>query len=92
MKLVSITKAIDGKHKYTAVFAEPRKTVHFGQAGASDYTINKDEQRKENYISRHKSRENWNDPTTAGALAYHLLWSEKSFKTALSKFKKRFNL
>ena len=92
MKLVSITKATDGKHKYTAVFAEPRKTVHFGQAGASDYTINKDEQRKENYISRHKSRENWNDPTTAGALAYHLLWSEKSFKTALSKFKKRFNL
>lgn len=92
MKLESITKATDGKHKYTAVFSDPRKTVHFGQAGASDYTINKDEQRKENYISRHKSRENWNDPTTAGALSYHLLWSEKSFKTALSKFKKRFNL
>ena len=41
------------------------KTVSFG---ASDYTIHKDEERKNNYDARHKPSENWNDLTTAGAL------------------------
>ena len=30
------------------------KTIHFGQDGASDYTIHKDPKRKEAYINRHK--------------------------------------
>jgi len=94
MKLISIKPATDKIHKYTAVFEidGKTKTTQFGQKGAEDFTIHKDEQRKQNYISRHKSRENWNDPTTAGALSYYLLWSEKSFKTALSKFIKKFKL
>ena len=28
-------------------------TIHFGAFGMSDYTINKDEKRKERYIKRH---------------------------------------
>ena len=30
------------------------KTIHFGSAGMSDFTINKDEERKKRYINRHK--------------------------------------
>jgi acetone carboxylase gamma subunit len=95
MKLLSIKKDTDGVHKYVAVFLldnEKTKTIRFGAYGYEDYTTHKDEERKKLYINRHRARENWNDPTTAGALSYHLLWSEKTFKTALSKFKKKFNL
>ena len=36
-----------------------RKTVHFGQQGASDYTINKDDARRASYLARHGGREKW---------------------------------
>ena len=41
------------------------KTTHFGSE-MSNYTQHKNNERKELYISRHKSNENWNDYTTAG--------------------------
>jgi hypothetical protein len=93
MKLVSITKATDDKHKYQAVFDIDgrKKTTKFGQAGAEDFTIHKDEQRKENYISRHKSRENWSDPTSAGALSKFILWNKPTLRASISDYKKHFN-
>lgn len=98
MKLVSIKPATDGRHKYTAIF-NPKKTVHFGQAGANDYLIYSkqsktiaDEKRKL-YLARHEKRENWNDPTTAGSLSRYLLWGDSSsLKQNIIDFKKRFNL
>ena len=30
-----------------------KKTVSFGQKGASDFTIHKDKERKERYVDRH---------------------------------------
>ena len=33
------------------------KTIHFGAAGMSDYTLHKDDRRKANYIARHQTRE-----------------------------------
>ena len=99
MKLISITKATDGKHKYTALFGEPKKTTHFGQAGANDYLIYSkvskaiaDEKRKL-YLARHEKRETWSDPTTAGSLSRYLLWgSSSSLKQNIMEFKNRFNL
>ena len=34
--------------------------------GASDFTIHKDELRKQRYIARREKRERWGDPLTAG--------------------------
>ena len=98
MKLVSITKATDGKHKYTAVFADPKKTTHFGAIGYKDFIeYSKEssdiaEKHKKSYIARHSKTEDWKDPTKAGTLSLYLLWSEKTFKSALAKYKKHFNL
>ena len=69
-----------------------RQTVYFGQAGASDFTKNKDPKRKENYLERHRARENWNDPLTAGALSRWVLWNMPTLKASIADFKKRFNL
>ena len=50
--------AYDGKHKYY-ILTESDKKVYFGQAGASDMTQHKSEERKMRYINRHKNNENW---------------------------------
>ena len=92
MKLVSITKATDGKHKYTAIFADPKKTTHFGAIGYDDFTQTKDINKREAYLARHKTRENWKDPTTAGALSRWILWNEPTLRLSIADFKKRFNL
>jgi hypothetical protein len=39
--------------KYDAII-DGKKTISFGQAGASDFTKHKNEERKNRYIDRHK--------------------------------------
>ena len=100
MKLVSITKATDGKHKYTAIFDVDgkSKTVHFGAKNYNDFTIysKQDKQlaeiKKKAYLARHKVNEEFNSPTTPGALSRWILWNMPSVKASIADFKKRFNL
>ena len=68
------------------------KKVYFGAAGMSDYTIHKDEARKQRYINRHQKNENWNDINTAGAWSRWLLWNKPSIRARYSDIKSRFNL
>ena len=55
---IEISKSNKKDKKLKAVI-DGKKTIHFGQAGASDFTKHKDPDRKDNYISRHKKNENW---------------------------------
>ena len=66
--------------------------IYFGQQGASDYTIHKDEKRRMNYISRHKSREDWNDLSTPGAWSFNLLWSYPTLNEAIKNMERRFGI
>lgn len=66
------------------------KRVDFGQKNAEDFTIHKDEARKRLYILRHKSRENWNDPYSAGALSKWILWNKPTLKESFNDYKSRF--
>jgi len=68
----------------------PFKRVHFGAKGMSDFTIHKDEERKERYLNRHRAREDWNDPYTAGALSRWVLWNKPTLKASWNDYKKRF--
>ena len=92
MNEVVITKSNKPDNKFKAVINNS-KTVHFGQAGASDYTKHKDSERKEKYIQRHKKNESWGSTgfKTAGFGAARLLWSKPSLtasaKDANEKFK-----
>ena len=49
------------------------KTIHFGQQGASDFTINKDTARRHMYIDRHRKHEDWTKSgiDTAGFYSKH---------------------
>lgn len=95
MKLVSIVSAASGSSKkYTATFdINGRiKKVSFGARGYSDYTMHKDDARRSRYMSRHRSREHWSDPTTPGALSRYVLWNKKSIRASIADYKRRFNL
>jgi len=95
MPWVTITKSdLKGK-KLKAVFLskdrKTKKTIHFGSAGMSDYTIHKDKERRQRYLDRHRKNENWNDPQTAGALSRWILWGDStSLNTNIATFKKKF--
>ena len=80
------------------------KSVNFGQQGARDYTLMNDENSKfyesnrmdrervkSNYQRRHKG-DNLNDPFSAGALSYYLLWNKKTLKASIKDYEDRFKI
>lgn len=82
--------------KYRAIFYDKDNNIlnqtDFGADGYEDYTIHKDDDRKQNYLNRHKKRENWNNPFSAGALSRWVLWNKPSLKSSWEDYKKRFKL
>jgi hypothetical protein len=95
MKLISLKKSPRDEKKYVAVFDLGNgrtKTTHLGATGFSDFRSHRSEERKDSYIARHSARENFNDPTTAGALSRWLLWNKPTLEASLRDFKARFNL
>ncbi len=94
LKLIKISKSPKKDKKLMAVFEKDGRRIerHFGAKGYSDYTIHKDEERMKRYSRRHKSREDWSDPTTNGALSKYILWNKPSLRASISDYKRRFNL
>jgi hypothetical protein len=66
--------------------------VDFGAKGYSDYTIHKDPVRKARYIIRHRLRENWRNPKTAGFWSRWLLWESPSIYKARAIIYKKFHI
>jgi hypothetical protein len=89
MNVVKVSKARDGKHKFTAEFPDGHR-VSFGLKGYSDYTLHKDPVRMKRYLTRHRSRENWtrSGAKTAGFWSRWLLWSSPSLNGARRKTEK----
>ena len=88
--LVEIVKSKKPNKKYDAVI-DKTKTVSFGAKGYSDFTIHKDTERKDRYIKRHKTNEDWNDPKTAGFYAKHVLWNKPTMKESIADLNKKFS-
>ena len=76
--------------KFDAVI-DNKKVVSFGAHGMKDYTLHSPDerdQRKKNYISRHKKREDWSDPKTAGFYAKHVLWNKRTIGESIKDMNK----
>tara|TARA_R100000654_G_scaffold4467_1_gene13252 strand:+ start:204 stop:500 length:297 start_codon:yes stop_codon:yes gene_type:complete len=93
---VEIKKSTNPKKKLMAIFYDDNKkkikTIHFGSAGMSDFTIHKDKERKKRYLSRHQKRENWTIPMTAGSLSRWILWDKPDLQKSINAYMKRFKL
>ena len=75
--------------KYDAVIDGGRKTIPFGAKGMSDYTLNKDKERKGRYLARHKN-DNYNNPLYPSFYATHLLWNKPTITESIRDTNKRF--
>ena len=88
-------KAINGKNKYSIQFINHStgklNTRHFGQFGASDYTINKNDNTKRLYKLRHAS-DNINDLSFSGCWAWWLLWNKKTIEESIKDMSQQFNI
>ena len=89
MKIETSTRA---DKRLMATFANG-KVVHFGQRGSQTYIDHGDERKRTAYLARHLSRENWDDPYSAGALSRWLLWGDsKSLDVNHDTFMRRFRV
>ena len=88
---IEISKSNKSEKKLKAVI-DGKKTIHFGQAGASDYTKHKDPERKERYIERHKKRENWGKSgvDTAGFYSRWVTWHKPTIEASVKDLNKKF--
>ena len=84
----------DKPNKKYFIITDDDKKVYFGQASASDFTLHKNEQRKQLYINRHKNNENWTKSgiDSAGFWSRWLLWNLPTISTSYQDIKKRFNI
>lgn len=80
------------KNKKFDVFQDEKKITSFGAIGYEDYTMHNDDKRKANYIKRHKSNEDWSDPTTAGFWSRWILWNKKTISASILDTEKRFKI
>ena len=91
-----LIKSPNPEKKWRAIFTDnDGKETHtdFGAKGYEDYTQHHDKLRRANYLSRHRSREKWNDPQSAGALSKWILWGDStSLQTNVRSFKQRFGM
>ena len=85
---IKIQRSDKPEKKYVAVIKDNNtgrtRTIHFGAAGMSDYTKNHDDARKQRYIERHKSNEDWTPSgfKTAGWFSRWILWNKKTIEAS----------
>ena len=80
-----------GKKYY--IIAESNRKIYFGASGYSDFTIHKDEQRKQRYIDRHKNDETWSKSGVDTCFwSSWLLWNKPTIKESYTDIKRRFSI
>ena len=94
---VVIKKSTKSNKKMMATFSNTSqeasgRTIHFGQAGADDYTRTRDKAQRSRYISRHRRNERWTVADTAGSLSRYILWNKETKRASIIDYKTRFNL
>ena len=84
----------DKPNKKYYIITNYNKKVYFGASGYSDFTIHKDEERKQRYINRHKNNEIWTKSgiNTSGFWSRWLLWEKPTIKESCENIKRKFNI
>jgi hypothetical protein len=82
------------KDKKWKVETPEGKTIHFGAAGYSDFTLHKNLARKNLYIMRHQMNENWTKSgiNTAGFWSYWLLWNKPTLEASIRDTERKFEI
>ena len=97
MKLLSVKPANDNIHKFVATIETDegkQRIVRYGASGMSDFTKNKDPERKARYLARHEAREDWTKSgiLTPGFYSRWILWNLPTFQASLQDVRQRFHI
>ena len=94
--LVSVVRTPGERKEFLARFVldngKPR-TIRFGTS--SNFALNPSKTfiDRDNYIARHRVREDFSNPITAGSLSRHILWGQsRNWPSNVRSFKRRFKL
>jgi hypothetical protein len=101
--IMYLYKSNKANKKWAAFFPAKKKVIHFGQKPYRDFTLVSSKQsvhyiknRKEReavktaYQARHKN-DNLDDPESAGALSWHILWTASTLKGGIRNYAKTFS-
>jgi len=82
----------DKPDKKFYIITSNNKKIYFGSTGYSDFTINKNIEKKNNYIKRHEKNENWGKSgiNTAGFWSRWYLWNLPTKESSYNDIKKNF--
>ena len=85
-------KSDESNKKYFIITKDKKK--YFGASGYSDFTIHKNESRKQRYINRHKNSEDWtkSGSDTASFWSRWLLWNKSTINKSYLDMKEKFNI
>jgi 2,3-bisphosphoglycerate-independent phosphoglycerate mutase len=95
MLVGKLSKSKSKNKKYQMIFykdGKKVKTIQFGSRGMSDFLHHKDPERRQRYIHRHKSNEDWSNVMTAGTLSRYISWGKPTLKESIEDTEKRFNI
>jgi len=102
MKFIRITKSNrTGKKLMASIETDNNRilNIHFGAKGYGDYPyyhmnegVSYANMKKKAYIARHRVREDWNNPISAGALSRWILWNKSTIDASIIDYRKRFDL
>ena len=78
--------------KFKVVLSSFNVEINFGDSRYEDYTSHKNEERKLNYINRHKSNEDWTNYLTPGFWSRWLLWNKKTIHESIMDIQNKFGI
>lgn len=90
-----LSKSSKPEKKFMVQYINPMnnkiRTIHFGQAGADDYTLKNNDAQKLLYQKRH-AKNYINDLNYPGAWAMQLLWNKKTLDKSIKDMERRFGI
>ena len=90
MTVIYLSNSTKPEKRYMVQIGD--KIIHFGSSQHENFTIHKDEKRKQNYISRHAKNEDWNDIYSAGFWSRWLLWNKPTLRESIKDIQRNFGV
>lgn len=89
--MYKLSKSSRADKKFMVTTPEGKK-IYFGAVGYQDYTMHKDKERRNRYLLRHSTNEDWNNKNTPGFWARWLLWNKPTLKKSIKDISNRFDI
>lgn len=92
-----LTKSPKSEKRFKVIVEDDKrkKTIHFGSgkpAGKGAFIDHKDPKIKDAWEARHKVREDWNDPFTAGFWSKWVLWNKETLEDSIEDLEKKYSI